>query len=54
LAIGRKQGEVVYLGRYVCVKVIELQAGRVRLGIAAPENVEVFRGELIELVSEED
>ena len=49
LVLSRKAGETINLGEGVKVSVIRLEGGRVRLGIEAPENVRILRGELDEL-----
>jgi carbon storage regulator CsrA len=49
LVLSRKAGETINIGEGVKVSVIRLEGGRVRLGIEAPENVRILRGELDEL-----
>jgi carbon storage regulator len=49
LVLSRKPDEQIVIGvgdRTVVVRVMEIKAGRVRLGIAAPENVAVHRQEV--------
>ena len=49
LVLSRKSGESVQLGGAageIVIKVIDLGGGRVRLGIQAPRDVSVFRGEV--------
>jgi carbon storage regulator len=46
LVLSRKAGQNVRLGGNVVVTVLELGGGRVRLGIEAPRNVAIVRGEL--------
>jgi carbon storage regulator len=46
LVLSRKTGQCVRLGEGVVVKVLELGGGRVRLGIEAPQEVAIVRGEL--------
>lgn len=47
LVITRKTGEVVHVGDDVTITVVECQGNRVRLGIAAPRDKVVLRGELV-------
>ncbi len=46
LALSRKNGEAIWIGDDIQVVVAEVKNGRVRLAIAAPENVAILRGEL--------
>jgi carbon storage regulator len=47
LTLTRKVGEQVVIGQDVVIKVLEVVAGRVRLGILAPPGSTVRRGETI-------
>jgi carbon storage regulator len=47
LVLTRKKGEAVYLGEDIKVRVLAVQGNRVRLGIEAPHDVDVRRGELV-------
>lgn len=46
LILTRKVGESIVIGG-VKVTVVEIKGGRIRLGIEAPKEVNVVRGELI-------
>ena len=46
LAIGRKKEETIYIGPDVMIKVCKVGKGRVTLGIEAPKDMLVLRGEL--------
>jgi len=46
LSVTRKVGEQVVIGHDVIVKILEVVAGRVRLGIEAPPGSSVRRGEV--------
>jgi carbon storage regulator CsrA len=46
LVLTRKSGEKVVIGNGVTVTVVEVQGKRVRVGIAAPGQVRILRGEL--------
>lgn len=48
LVLTRKLMEKLYIGNDVCVTVVRLEGGQVRLGIDAPREVAVVRAELIE------
>jgi carbon storage regulator len=46
LALSRKQTEIIEFSNGVKVTVLKIAKGQVRLGIDAPENVRIWRGEL--------
>lgn len=47
LVLTRKLMERLYIGDDVCVTVVRLEGGQVRLGIDAPRDVSVVRAELV-------
>jgi carbon storage regulator len=47
LVLTRKLMEKLYIGDDVCVTVVRLEGGQVRLGIEAPLEVSVVRAELV-------
>ena len=46
LVITRKSGEQICLGDDVTITVLEISGSTVRLGIEAPSDVPIFRGEI--------
>lgn len=46
LVLTRKLMERIYIGDEICVTVVRLESGQVRLGIDAPRHIAVVRGEL--------
>ena len=46
LVLTRKLLEKLYIGDDICVTVVRLEGGQVRLGIEAPRQISVLRGEL--------
>lgn len=46
LVLGRRRDEAIMIGDDVEIVVLGIQDGKVRLGIKAPENVEVHRREI--------
>ena len=48
LVLTRKLMEKLYIGDDVCVTIVRLEGGQVRLGIDAPREVSVVRAELVE------
>lgn len=47
LVLSRKKTEEIIIGGNVVVKVLEIRRGRVHLGVEAPKNIRVRRGELM-------
>ena len=54
LVLTRKAGESIVIGSDIRVTVLELQGRQVRLGIEAPSDVSVHRGEVYERIREEN
>lgn len=52
LVLSRKKGETIVIGGEIEVTVLEVQGDTVKLGIAAPKQVEVFRKELYVSIQE--
>lgn len=48
LVLTRKLMEKLFIGDDICVTVVRLDGGQVRLGIEAPREVAVVRAELVE------
>ena len=46
LVLTRGPGDTVHIGDNICITVCEIAPGRVRLGIDAPRDVPIYRGEL--------
>ncbi len=46
LVLTRKLMEKLYIGDQICVTVVRLEGGQVRLGIEAPRTIPVVRAEL--------
>ena len=48
LVIGRKHDEAVVIDERITVRVVRVDGGKVKLGITAPADVPIVRGELQE------
>ena len=48
LVLTRKAAETIQIGNDIVIKVISCGRGRVKIGVEAPGNVRVVRGELME------
>jgi carbon storage regulator len=49
LVLSRKLGEKICIGDNICITVVDIDRGKIRLGIEAPRDVPVFRQELLPL-----
>jgi carbon storage regulator len=47
LVLSRKVGERIHIGNDVIVTVLSVRGGRVRLGIEAPDGIQIKRQELL-------
>jgi carbon storage regulator len=47
LVLSRKLGEKIHIGEQICITVVDIDRGKIRLGIEAPRDVPIFRQELI-------
>lgn len=46
LVLSRKLGEKIFIGESICVTVVDIDRGKIRLGIEAPRDVPIYRQEL--------
>lgn len=47
LVLTRKLGERVMIGNDIVVTIVEIDRGKIRLGIEAPKNVLIYREEIL-------
>lgn len=47
LVLSRKLGEKIYINDNIVITVVDIDRGKIRLGIEAPRDVPIFRKELI-------
>ena len=47
LVLSRKIGEKIFIGDNICITVVDIDRGKIRLGIEAPRDVPIFRQELL-------
>lgn len=52
LVLARKKGETIHLGDDIVLKVVEVSGDTVRLGIEAPQAIDIVRGELMQAVTD--
>jgi carbon storage regulator len=51
LVITRKTSESFVIGKDICIKILEINGDRVKIGIEAPKNVSVLRTEVLETIN---
>lgn len=54
LVLTRKSGESIVIGSDIRLTILEIQGRQIRLGIEAPSDVAVHRGEVYERIREEN
>ena len=54
LVLSRKEGESIAIGGEIVITVFEVSRGRVRLGIEAPREISVQRGEVRRAMEREE
>jgi carbon storage regulator len=47
LVLSRKLGEKIIINDNICITVVDIDRGKIRLGIEAPRDVPIFRQELL-------
>ena len=53
LILTRREGETIRIGDDIEVKILSVKSNQVRIGITAPEEVEVHREEIYQKIQEE-
>jgi carbon storage regulator len=46
LVLSRKLGEKIFIGDNICITVVDIDRGKIRLGIEAPRDIAIYRQEL--------
>jgi carbon storage regulator len=54
LILSRKKDESIIINGDIRIKVLEIEEGKVRIGIEAPKDVDIFREELYKSIQEEN
>ena len=54
LVLSRKLGEKIFIGDNICITVVDIDRGKIRLGIEAPRDVPIYRQELLPLKAPEN
>jgi carbon storage regulator len=53
LVLSRKLGEKIYIGDNICITVVDIDRGKIRLGIEAPRDVPIYRQELLPMTGQQ-
>ena len=54
LILSRRKDESIIIDGNIEVKVLEIEDGKVRIGIEAPQNIDILREELYKSIQEEN
>ena len=54
LVLSRKKDETIIIGDNIELTVVEIKGDTVKLGINAPREVKIFRGELLQAIREQN
>jgi carbon storage regulator len=47
LVLSRKLGEKIHIGDNICITIVDVDRGKIRLGIEAPRDIPIYRQELL-------
>jgi carbon storage regulator len=47
LVLSRKLGEKIYIGDNICITVVDIDRGKIRLGIECDRSITIYREELL-------
>jgi carbon storage regulator len=48
LVVSRKAGETIHIGKDITITIVEVDRGKIRVGIQAPKDISIYRGELLQ------
>lgn len=54
LVLTRKSGESLIIGENIVITVVEVRGGQVKIGVEAPQEIYVYRKELLEKIKREN
>lgn len=52
LVLSRKTNETIKIGDNIEIRILEVKGDTVRIGIEAPKNIDILRGELVQTITE--
>lgn len=47
LVLSRKIGEKIYISDCICITVVDIDKGKIRIGIEAPKDLQIARSEIL-------
>lgn len=47
MVLSRRLGEKIYISDNICITVVDIDRGKIRLGIEAPRDMSIYREELL-------
>lgn len=53
LVLSRKENEVLRIGQYIKVTILDIRGDRVRVGITAPREIDIHREEVFQAIEKE-
>ncbi|OPX94502.1 MAG: hypothetical protein A4E53_00057 [Pelotomaculum sp. PtaB.Bin104] len=54
LVLSRKKGEAIYVGHNIKIVIVDLQKDYVRVGIEAPDDIDIYRSEIYQAIQNEN
>lgn len=54
LALSRKEGESIVIGNNIEITILEMKGDQVKIGIAAPKSIPIYRKEIYTQIQEEN
>lgn len=54
LALSRKLGESIIIGKDIKISILEIKGDQIKIGIDAPKNVTIYREEIFKQIEEEN
>ena len=52
LVLSRKTNETIKIGDDIEIRILEVKGDTIRIGIEAPKNIDILRGELVQSITE--
>ena len=52
LVLSRKTNETIKIGDDIEIRILDVKGDTIRIGIEAPKNVDILRGELVQSITE--
>jgi carbon storage regulator len=53
LILSRKIGEQIWVDKNICIEIVDIRGGKVRIGVTAPDDVTIHRKEVLDRIEKE-